>query len=280
MTALPSSVSFTDSGITEAQFKTAITNQREYLAGLLGVDGEKSTALDTLGTLGSSTLSKSSAYTVLATDRGAVIECTGTFTLSLTAAATLGNGFIFTVHNIGSGSITIDPNSTELINGLSSIVIASGEILTIRCSGTAFNSLIPVGGGVTLLGTLTTTSGTTQTLSGLTLTSYKQLYISIDRVSHSNAATGSTLRLEALNMTPIILYPDFGYGVISIDLENNGTFTSVCADNATSGIISAGVSTGARAGESGITTSTTSLTFDWSTASTFDSGTIKVYGVK
>ena len=280
MTALPSSVSFTDSGITEAQFKTAITNQREYLAGLLGVDGEKSTALDTLGTLGSSTLSKSSAYTVVVADRGAVIECTGTFTLSLTAAATLGNGFIFTVHNLGSGSITIDPNSTELINGLSSIIIASGEILTIRCSGTAFNSLIPVGGGVTLLGTLTTTSGTTQTLSGLTLTGYKSLKIVIDRVSHNYTVTNTTLNLESLVVGAPQSNANFLYGIGEVDLELNGAFAFNTADSNTSGVASAQIT--GRAGESGITTASTSLTFAWAIGATalFDSGTIKVYGVK
>lgn len=141
MPSLPLATAFTDSATTEAGFKSAITDQREFLAGLLGTSGNVSDALDTLGVLGSSTLSKSSAYTVVAADRGSVIECTGTFTISLTAASTLGNGFIFTVHNIGTGTITIDPNSTELIDGNSSINIFPSQILSIRCNGTAFYSL-------------------------------------------------------------------------------------------------------------------------------------------
>lgn len=141
MTALPSSVSFTDSGITEAQFKTAITNQREFLAGLLGVDGEKITALATLGALGNDTVAKTANHTVTASERGVVFLCTGTFTLSLTAAATLGDGFAFVVKNIGSGSVTIDPNSTEQIDGESTKAIGQNESVIVFCNGTGFYSL-------------------------------------------------------------------------------------------------------------------------------------------
>src|SRR3990167_11461735 len=44
---------------------------------------------------------KSGTYTVVATDNMSVIRCTGTggWTLNLTAAATLGNGFIFLLFN-------------------------------------------------------------------------------------------------------------------------------------------------------------------------------------
>lgn len=141
MTALPSSVSFTDSGITEAQFKTAIANQREFLAGLLGTDGEKSTALQTLGSLGNDTVTKSANYTIAATDRGLVFLCSGTFTLSLTAAATLADGFAFAVINTGSGIVTIDPSSTEQIDGANTKDIAAGSWAIVSCTGTAFYSM-------------------------------------------------------------------------------------------------------------------------------------------
>ena len=161
MTALPSSISFTDSGVTEAQFKTAITNQREFLAGLLGTSGDVPDALTALGTLGSSTITKSSAYTVVAADRGALIECTGTFTLSLTAAATLAEGFVFAVFNKGTGIITIDPASTEQINGASTLAIAAGSWGIISCTGTAFNSLGSVRATGALIGyQIFTSSGT------------------------------------------------------------------------------------------------------------------------
>lgn len=161
MPALPTSISFTDSGVTEAQFKTAITNQREFLAGLLGTSGDVPDAITALGTLGSSTLTKSSAYTVVAADRGALIECTGTFTLSLTAAATLAEGFVFAVFNKGTGIITIDPASTEQINGASTLAIAANSWAIVSCTGTAFNSLGSVPATGSLIGyQVFTASGT------------------------------------------------------------------------------------------------------------------------
>lgn len=49
MPNLPASTNFTGATVTEGQFKAAITDLREYLAGLFGVDGSKATALGTLG---------------------------------------------------------------------------------------------------------------------------------------------------------------------------------------------------------------------------------------
>jgi hypothetical protein len=87
---------------------------------------------------------KTSAYTIIGTDKGALIEVTsGTFTLSLTAAATLGNGWWCYVSNIGSGLITIDPNASESItvNGqaLSTWVQWTSEIGVLQCDGAGFN---------------------------------------------------------------------------------------------------------------------------------------------
>ena len=87
---------------------------------------------------------KTSAYTVVAGDKGTLIEVTsGTFTLSLTAAATLGSGWWCYVSNIGTGLITIDPNSSETItvNGtaMSTWVQWTNEIGILQCDGTNFH---------------------------------------------------------------------------------------------------------------------------------------------
>lgn len=141
MATLPLATAFTDSAVTEGDFKTAITDQREFLAGLLGTDGTANTALRTLGAFGNDVSAKSSNYTVIASDRGVVFNCTSTFTLSLTAASTLGDGFTFAVINTGSGTITIDPNSTELIDGASTKTIEAGAWAIVSCTGTAFISM-------------------------------------------------------------------------------------------------------------------------------------------
>lgn len=87
----------------------------------------------------------SSTDTVVAGDSGKVLLCNAStaFTLSLTAAATLGDGFIVTIvktnadTNTSTGALTIDPNGTETINGTSSNQILYGQYasLTLVCDG-------------------------------------------------------------------------------------------------------------------------------------------------
>lgn len=91
---------------------------------------------------------KTSAYTVVAADRGKLIDCTAnTFTVTLTAAATLGADFWFMIRNSGSGTITVDPNSTEQIDGASTLTLAQGESAFVICTGTAFKTVGQGGGG-------------------------------------------------------------------------------------------------------------------------------------
>lgn len=81
---------------------------------------------------------KSGAYTVVANDNTVLFNCTGTFTLALTAAATLGNQHTFVVYNSGSGTITVDPDGSELINGAATVSVGPNEALVVHCTGTAF----------------------------------------------------------------------------------------------------------------------------------------------
>ena len=94
------------------------------------------------GASGSSTVTlsgKTGAYTVVAGDLGTVINCTAnTFTVSLTAAATLGAGFncwVWNTSNTSSHVITIDPNSTETIDGATTLLLRRGEGCQIVCDG-------------------------------------------------------------------------------------------------------------------------------------------------
>jgi hypothetical protein len=92
---------------------------------------------------GSATLTiqnKTSAYTVVAGDLGTIINCTsGTFTVALDAAATLGSGFncwIWNTSTTSTDAITIDPNGSETIDGLTTLVLRRGEGTQIVCDGT------------------------------------------------------------------------------------------------------------------------------------------------
>ena len=124
-----------------------------------------------------------------------------------------------------------------------------------------------------LLGTLTTTSGGTQTLSGLVLTTYELLHIVISSVSGTLAAT---LRLD-------------GEALGAISGGGTEVFRGLFDLDLASGICSgAGAFDGAAAVSSSPTirilyttyrNSSTSLVFAL-TSGTFDAGTIRVYGVK
>ncbi len=102
---------------------------------------------------------KSSGYTVLGTDRGKLIDCTAGLTLSLTAAATIGAGF-YVIVKANGGDVTIDPNSTENINGSSSsYVIPNGKWGIVVCTGSAWHT-VDNKNSATLTGTETLTNKT------------------------------------------------------------------------------------------------------------------------
>jgi hypothetical protein len=141
MTALPAATDFTGSAVTEGQFKTAITNQRSYLAGLLGTDGAIGTAMTTLGVPLNDTVAKTGAYTLVAGDRGKLLLCSGTWTLTLLAAATAGDGYAFAVRNTGSGTITLDGNLSETIDGATTLALTVGESCLVVCDGTNWHTV-------------------------------------------------------------------------------------------------------------------------------------------
>lgn len=89
---------------------------------------------------------KTSAYTLVGADKGALIDCSGTWTLAIDAAATLGNGWWCYVRNSGTGDITLDPNSTETIDGIASFVLYPGAVRLLLCDGAALHSIPLVGG--------------------------------------------------------------------------------------------------------------------------------------
>lgn len=142
MTTLLASSTATNAAAQEGHVKTFLDNLRTYMADLLGTDStDKAAVLGLLGAVLNSKVDKTGAYTVVAADRGKVLNCTGTWTLSITAAATLGDGFCFAIRNSGSGAITIDPNLSEQINGLSTLVIGGGEFVIVYCDAAGFSTV-------------------------------------------------------------------------------------------------------------------------------------------
>jgi hypothetical protein len=143
MAALPASADFTGAAVTEAQFKTAITGQRDFLSGLLGTDGTIPTGLSTLKALCSAANARSAgSYSLLAADRGKVIHVTGSgasaFTVPVTSTTDFGIGWACAIRNdCSSGDITLTRSSTDTIDGGTSVVLAPGQstILAITAAG-------------------------------------------------------------------------------------------------------------------------------------------------
>lgn len=144
MTALPASTDFTNSSVTEAMFKTAISNQRDFLAGLFGSDGLNTTALAALGAIFNSLEVKTANHNITLIDRGKIFQCNGTITISLDPASTLGSAFSFIISNTGIGVVTLNPSGSELIDGELTKEINEGESIIIYCNGTNYFS---IGGG-------------------------------------------------------------------------------------------------------------------------------------
>lgn len=133
---------------------------------------------------------------------------------------------------------------------------------------------IPAVTSLTLLGTINTTSGTTQTLSGLNLTTYSAILLFIDGIS--TGASGSTSTLSA-----------FGRAVFSKTSANYTSVRGTVLLNLATGVgssLTAEMSTTSETAQAKVidtTMSTASTSVSISTTpSSFNAGSVLVYGVK
>jgi hypothetical protein len=183
------------------------------------------------------------------------------------------------VANGGTGAATLTANNVVLGNGTSAVQFVApstnGNILT--SNGTTWTSAAaPASGGMTLLGTITTTAANSLSLTGLTLTSYKALYIGM-----GNFDTGGDIYFSSTNVQSgggihnASGGSGTGGGGAWIDLTNGGflgTFSTNSLPNF--GGNWAG-------GTTNITTASTAVYIRNGATNTFTAGgTIKIYGVK
>ncbi len=122
--------------------------------------------------------------------------------------------------------------------------------------------------GVTSLGTTNTTSGTSVTLSGLTLTDYKFLIISFNGVSHNNSGNRT---VNVSSSTTVNTGAPLTQSFDSAGTAFVQSFLNL-ADGSASGNSNGGLS--------GITTASTSVNLVLSGSGSFDAGSFTVFGVK
>ena len=130
MPAIPSIASFTGASVTEGEFKTALSNLHLFLTGLIGTDGTQAGAQAAMGAiLGAGSTTKTASYTVDFTDRGKVIACDGSFTVTLPDASAVGSGFAVAIANYGTGTITVDPFSAQTIDGAGTKTLSANTMM-------------------------------------------------------------------------------------------------------------------------------------------------------
>ena len=102
-----------------SKHKTKLADPVKTLA-----EGINSEANDTFGKLPYyATRSVSSADSLVAADDHKIISCTNSFTFTLLAAATAGTAFRVMIYNAGTGTITIDGDGSETINGATTVLL-------------------------------------------------------------------------------------------------------------------------------------------------------------
>lgn len=216
MPAIPSIASFTGPSVTEGEFKTALANLHLFLSDLLGTSGTQAGAQAAMGAiLGAGMATKAAAYTVASTDRGKVIACSGTFTVTLPDAVAVGAGFAVAVGNYGVGTITVDPFSTQTIDGAATKSLGASTMMVACSLGGGWLTV----GGVTLPTASTSTAGIVQLVDSYESTSQSQaptanaLSVGVDVAwNHANSAFNTAN--AAYNRAYASVHHDQGHNIV------------------------------------------------------------------
>lgn len=138
------------------------------------------------------------------------------------------------------------------------------------------NGVVPIAEGMVVLGTMTTTSGTSVSLTGLNLTSYKQLLFDFSGLSHGYGSSQSYF-IGAAEVISGATAGDVVYGNVWLSLWNGIAVPLLTRNNS----IPSGIATGGlQIAQSGYTTATTTITVSVGAVGPFDGGSIRVYGVR
>ena len=159
---------------------------------------------------------KTANYTIVADDIGTLFSCSGTFTLTLPAIANVASGWSITVHNRGTGLVTVEGNAAETIDGQANIIVGAGGSATLFEDGNAGEFRTYATGGVLApIGTFSDANQSTKE-TGIDLTGFDRVFISA-KMRTLSSSQHPRFRVKA------------GGSVITsatYDYERNGAFTT------------------------------------------------------
>ena len=218
----------------------------------------------------------------------AVGDVTITHSANLLAFAGASSGYTFDVPigvaSGGTGASSLTANNVLLGNGTSALQVVapgtSGNVLT--SNGTTWASSAPVTGGMTLLGTLTTTSGTTQSVTSIAA-GYRAIFCEVDGVSFTTA-TSLTIATSSTNGAA---YGTAGTITGSLSSGSGSFIGAIWVYNVSSTSQSQVASSAMYSGGDKsvavvpcVTNTAAVVNAIQFAGGTFDAGTIRVYGVK
>ena len=160
----------------------------------------------------------------------------------------------------------------------------ASQVLTMNSGATAPEWATPSSGGMTLLGTLTTTSGATQSLANIP-SGYVQLYCELDGISHNRTSSsmGLTLLLSSTNGAAYGADENLSANISNLTILYGTATISNISSTATAGKQFISQNLDVITGRN-ISTNTAAVVnairFAWNDTGSFDAGTIRIYGVK
>jgi hypothetical protein len=152
MPAFPSYADLFDDTLHPPNIKPAMEAWHQATIDLLGPEGTAAAANAKLGTLLSRIEVRTAASSVAVGDRGKLLTCSGTWTLTLPPVADAGAGFTVAVRSL-SGTVTVAAAGAEQVDDAASVAMNSTQpAIATRlyvCTGTAWVSLlVPAADGV------------------------------------------------------------------------------------------------------------------------------------
>lgn len=171
---------------------------------------------------------KAANYTAQVTDDGAWFEATAAITLSFAAAATLGNRWECLVFANG-GDVTLDPNSTETINGAATLVIEDGDAALIHCTGATLHAVtVQAPFDYTPADEAITVTGAGLATGGGDLTANRTITVTAASQAEAEAGTSETVVMTPLRTAQAITEVSLGQGQTwqNVTASRVGSFTS------------------------------------------------------